>query len=75
MNDEPKLRPGEQYHAYMHGWHDGAGVKPIRAELSEHPRQGPLYLAGYKDGRDAGKDAAGNAAERFGYQPAILKPR
>ena len=70
---EAERRAKERWYAYMRGWYDGAGVKAIREEMSEHPRTGVDYLEGYRDGRAAGKKVAEEAAAHLGCRAIVLK--
>jgi hypothetical protein len=70
-----KKQPVDNYIQYMFGWHHGAGRKGMVPERAEHKDKefAALYVEGYEDGQQAGRDAAAKATERFGYTPSIVR--
>jgi hypothetical protein len=77
MTDEidwmPERDAANRWHAYMHGWRDGAATRAMRIE--RHPDAGIIeeYNRGYTDGYVARQDAAKAASARIGHEPAILR--
>ena len=67
--------PGDNYPQYMFGWHHGAGRKGMDPKRAEHEDKefATLYVEGYKDGQEAGRDTALRASERFNYKPSIIR--
>lgn len=76
MSDESQIPDPDRanrWHAYMHGWKDGAVNREAR--IKAHPDKGIVdaYNSGYDDGRRACEEAAAAATQRTGYSPRILR--
>lgn len=69
------LSPFDKVHAYMRGWHCGAGVKIVDETLANHPRQEvrDLWGTGYDDGVKARAAVAARICRRFKYKPNFLR--
>ena len=68
-------QPANIYFALMRGWSDGAGVKEMRAEFTEHTDKqlSYYYQESYTLGREARNLWGKHAAEVSGYTPRILR--
>lgn len=60
---------------YMKGWRDGAGAKALDPKFTAHQDAHIVeaYTVGYKDGYKARGEASAIAAERYGYQPMVIR--
>lgn len=60
---------------YMNGWRDGAGAKALDPKFTSHQDAHIVatYTAGYNEGYKARVEAATAAAERYGYQPTVIR--
>ena len=71
---EPATPAGRSYYAAMYGWTDGAGRKPMRSGMADHPHLGAIYLDAYTRGQRAAREEADRVAAKFGYTPLVVKP-
>jgi hypothetical protein len=73
-NRDRQPENSELFHAYVKGWHVGAGYRSLDSELSQHPNEAvrQAYFDGWAIGRTAARDAHRNAEKLYGYSPSVI---
>lgn len=69
------LEAANQYHAYMQGFRDGAGISAMEPSFTQHskPYMKTAYEDGYNDGCRERQKASAVASVRYNYTPSILR--